>query len=91
MQDKRGGSKWGVQVCLLGPEPQGTPNHIFLPPNGSPSHHLGFYNRDPAQNSGPDLAVGVTGPESQFVFAYFGPPNAQKYIFCEDFEFIRDP
>merc|ERR1712159_444116 len=44
---KRGGSPnphpQGVtQVCWLGPEPQGTPSHTFLPPNGSPSHHLGL-------------------------------------------------
>ena len=42
MQDKWGGSKWGVQVCWLGLEPQGTPNHRFLPPIGSPSHHVGL-------------------------------------------------
>ena len=56
------------QVCWLGLEPQGTPNHTFLPPNGSPSHHLGLQNWDLAQNSGPDLAVGVPGPESELCF-----------------------
>ena len=30
------------RVCWLGPEPQGTPSHNFLPPNGLPSHHLGL-------------------------------------------------
>ena len=71
MQDKWGGSKWGVQVCWLGPKPQGTPSHTFLPPNGSPSHHFGPGNRGPTQNSSPDLAVGVLGPESQLLFHPF--------------------
>ena len=69
-----------AQVCWLGPEPQGTPNHTFLPPNGSPSHHLGHRDRDPTQNSGPDLAMGVPGPKSQLFFAYFGP-KMPKSIF----------
>ena len=87
-----GGHQWGrswrdrppahrppTQVCWLGPEPQGTPNHTFLPPSGSPSHHLEFKNRDPAQNSGPDLAVGVPGPESQLFSLILEPkmPNSQ--------------
>ena len=63
----------GPRVCWLGPEPQGTPNHTFSSPNGSPWHHLGLWDRDPTQNSGPDLAVQVPGPESQFFFPILDP------------------
>ena len=31
------------RVCWLGPEPQGTPNHTFLSPIGSPSNRFGRY------------------------------------------------
>ena len=34
---------------------------------------------------------GSRGPNPNFFFAYFGPKNAQKSIFWEGFEFIRDP
>ena len=63
------------RMCWLGLEPQGTPSHTLLPPNGSPSHHLGHRDRDPAQNSDPDLAVGVPVPESQLFAHHFGPPK----------------
>ena len=47
---------------------QGTPNHTFLPPNGSPSHHLGHGDQDSAQKFGPEIAVALLSPESQFLF-----------------------
>ena len=56
MQDKWGGSKWGVQVCWLGTETQGTPNHTFLSPIGSPSNRFAHSPRGNMQNSGADVA-----------------------------------
>ena len=50
---------------LAGPGTPRDPNHIFWPPNGSPSHHLGHRDRGSEQNSGPEVAVGVPLPEFQ--------------------------
>ena len=41
------------RVCWLGPEPQGTPKPTFLPPNGSPCHHL-----DPSDRPATELRRG---------------------------------
>ena len=46
----------GPKDVLAGPGTQGTPNHTFLSPNGSPSHHFGHPRRGFAQNSAADLA-----------------------------------
>ena len=40
-----------------------------------------FKNRDPAQNSGPDLAVGVPGPKSQLCFRLFWTQNCKQNQF----------
>ena len=47
----------------------------------------GIRLRIPAQIS----PWGSRGPNPNFFLAHFGPKNAQKYIFWEGFEFIRDP
>ena len=78
------------RVCWLGPEPQGTPNHTFSPPNGSPSHHFRLKNRDLAQNSGLDLAVGVPGPESQ-LFLFILDPKSSKADFLAVFRIYPRP
>ena len=79
------------KVCWPGPEPQGTPSHTFLPPNGSPSHHLGLENRDPTQNSGPDHAVGVPGPESQLLLHPFWSPEMPQCQFLATFRICAAP
>ena len=70
------------RVCWLGPEPQGTPNHTFLSPNGSPWHHLGPGDRAQGQNFGANLARGVPPPQSQLFFLHiFGTQNANMHFF----------
>ena len=81
----------GPRVCERGPEPQGTPNHTFLSPNGSPWHHLGHGDRDPTQNSGADLARGVPPPQSQLFFDHFGAQKCPNVNFCELFEIQTAP
>ena len=76
----------GPRVCWLDPEPQGTPNHTFLPLNGSPCHHLGHGSRDPTQNSGPDLAVGVPDLNPNFFFTHFGPSKCPNPNIWQVFE-----
>ena len=79
-----------AQVCWLGPETQGTPNHTFLPGNGSPSHHLGHGDRDPMQNSGPDIAVGVPGPVRIPIFvSTHVDPKIQSPDSENGFDFLR--
>ena len=46
----------GPKVCWRGPEPQGTPNHTFLAPIGSPSNRFAYPERGSMQNFGADLA-----------------------------------
>ena len=70
---------------LAGPGTPRDPNHTFLPPNGSPSHHLGHGDRDPTQNSGPDLAMGIPGLESQLFVHPFWTPNMPKCRFLTGF------
>ena len=74
------------RVCWLGPEPQGTPNHTFLSPNGSPWHHLGPGDRAQGQNFGANLARGVPPPQSQFFFTILEQQNPKNVNFCETFE-----
>ena len=91
-------STWGTKgpfhppaarrVCWLGLEPQGTPNQTFLLPNGSPSNRFGHFWRQNAQNSGPDLAVGVPGPESQLFVHPFWTQKCKNSNFCQVFEII---
>ena len=70
------------RVCWLGLEPQGTPNHTFLSPNGSPWHHLGPGDRAQGQNFAANLARGVPPPQSQlFFFTILEPNNAKMSIF----------
>ena len=73
------------RVCWLGPEPQGTPNHNFLSPNGSPwHHHLGPGDRARGQNFAANLARGVPPPQSQLFFSHhFGAKKCPKVNFCE--------
>ena len=58
----------------------GTPmdlrSHV-LPPKWAPSHHLGHQDWDPAQNPGPDLAMGILGPESQCSLLTMSDPQIQ--------------
>ena len=79
------GTHWpwpqGPKVCERGREPKGTPKPTFLPPNGSPWHHLGLGDRDPAQNCGADLARGVPPPQSQLFFDPFWIPKMGKCQF----------
>ena len=74
------------RVCWLGPEPQGTPNHTFLSPNGSPWHHLGPGDRARGQNFAANLARGVPPPQSQLFFHHFGAKKCPNVNFCEFFE-----
>ena len=72
----------GPRVCWLGPEPQGTPNHTFLSPNGSPWHHLGPGDRDRAQNFGANLARGGgPAPSISTLFSPFWRPKMPKCDF----------
>ena len=80
-----------TQVCWPGPEPQGTPNHTFLSPNGSPSNRFGHFWRRNSQNSGPDLAVGVPGPESQLFFDPFWSQQMHKCVFLAGFRIYVAP
>ena len=59
------------RVCEPGPEPQPTPNHPNLAPNGSPSHHFQHPPHPRTQNFEPDLAVIVPPPQSQLFFDHF--------------------
>ena len=56
------------RVCWLGPEPQGTPNHTFLSPNGSPWHHLGPGDRAQGQNFAANVARGAHPLNLTFCF-----------------------
>ena len=55
------------------PEPQPTPNHPNLAPNGSPSHHFQHGPHPRTQNFGADLAVIVPPPQSQLFSTIFEP------------------
>ena len=76
----RGPAIPGARVCWLGPEPQGTPNHTFLSPNGSPWYHLGLGDRDRTQNFGPNLARGIPPLNLNFVH-HFGAQKKPTYQF----------
>ena len=76
----------GPRVCWLGPEPQGTPNHTILSPNGSLWHHLGPGDQAQGQNFAANLAMGVPPPQSQLFFHQFGANKCPNAIVADFFE-----
>ena len=74
-----------AQVCWRGPEPQRTPNHIFLPPNGSPTIW------DLKTRIRHRIAARMSPWGSQALnanFFLFGPKHATKSIVWQGFKII---
>ena len=69
-------------MCEPGPGTPGDPTSHLLPPNGTPSHHLGHRDRGSAQNFSPEAGVGVPPPQSQ----RFLPIRTHK---CQDVSFLE--